>query len=262
MRMELVHPLRLRLDRAVGAHARRRRSSRSPARTRLLLRTPVEHEGRDLARRRRSPSPRATACRSCLRWFPSQRAAARADRRRRRRSRTRRVLGATGRRAARTRALARRRAPLADHAEGADLRADRRHRRGADDVAAGVDRRRAQLGLPLLLAARRDPHALALHRARLRRGGRRAGATGCCAPSPASPDDLQIMYGVAGERRLTELELPGCRLRGLAARCGSATARRDQLQLDVYGEVARRALPGARGRASSRPTTRWRLTRS
>ena len=52
--------------------------------------------------------------------------------------------------------LARRRAPLAAHAEGAHLRADRRHRRGADDIAAGGARRRAQLGLPLLLAARRD----------------------------------------------------------------------------------------------------------
>ena len=45
-------------------------------------------------------------------------------------------------------------------AQGADLRADRRHRRRADDVAAGADRRRAQLGLPLLLAARRHVHAL------------------------------------------------------------------------------------------------------
>ena len=38
---------------------------------------------------------------------------------------------------------------LADHAEGADLRADRRHRRGADHLAARAARRRAQLGLPL-----------------------------------------------------------------------------------------------------------------
>ena len=51
------------------------------------------------------------------------------------------------------------RRPVAHRAQGAHLRADRRHRRRADDVAAGVDRRRAQLGLPLLLAARRDAHA-------------------------------------------------------------------------------------------------------
>jgi GH15 family glucan-1,4-alpha-glucosidase len=51
------------------------------------------------------------------------------------------------------------------------------------------------------------------------------------------PADLQIMYGVAGERRLPEYELPW--LSGFA---GSAPVRIgngavDQLQLDVYGEV-------------------------
>jgi GH15 family glucan-1,4-alpha-glucosidase len=52
-----------------------------------------------------------------------------------------------------------------------------------------------------------------------------------------SPDDLQIMYGVAGERRLTEYEvpwLPG--YEGAApVRIGNAAA--GQIQLDVYGEV-------------------------
>ena len=51
------------------------------------------------------------------------------------------------------------------------------------------------------------------------------------------PADLQIMYGVAGERRLTELELPW--LGGYEAsspvRIGNAAS--GQLQLDVYGEV-------------------------
>jgi GH15 family glucan-1,4-alpha-glucosidase len=51
------------------------------------------------------------------------------------------------------------------------------------------------------------------------------------------PADLQIMYGVAGERRLPEFELPW--LSGFA---GSAPVRIgndavSQLQLDVYGEV-------------------------
>ncbi|MFI6853828.1 glycoside hydrolase family 15 protein [Streptomyces sp. NPDC050416] len=51
------------------------------------------------------------------------------------------------------------------------------------------------------------------------------------------PADLQIMYGVAGERRLPEFELPW--LSGFA---GSAPVRIgndavNQLQLDVYGEV-------------------------
>ncbi|HEX7686085.1 MAG TPA: glycoside hydrolase family 15 protein, partial [Burkholderiaceae bacterium] len=52
-----------------------------------------------------------------------------------------------------------------------------------------------------------------------------------------SPDELQIMYGVAGERRLEELELahlPG--YEGSApVRIGNAAA--GQVQLDVYGEV-------------------------
>ncbi|ORT57513.1 glycoside hydrolase family 15 protein [Streptomyces sp. CB03238] len=51
------------------------------------------------------------------------------------------------------------------------------------------------------------------------------------------PADLQIMYGLAGERRLPETELPW--LRGYAGsapvRTGNAAVR--QLQLDVYGEV-------------------------
>jgi GH15 family glucan-1,4-alpha-glucosidase len=51
------------------------------------------------------------------------------------------------------------------------------------------------------------------------------------------PDDLQIMYGVAGERRLTELEVPW--LSGYEdsrpVRLGNGA--HDQTQLDVFGEV-------------------------
>lgn len=51
------------------------------------------------------------------------------------------------------------------------------------------------------------------------------------------PADLQIMYGIGGERRIPESELPW--LKGYAAsapvRVGNAAV--DQLQLDVYGEV-------------------------
>jgi GH15 family glucan-1,4-alpha-glucosidase len=51
------------------------------------------------------------------------------------------------------------------------------------------------------------------------------------------PAQLQIMYGIAGERRLPEMELPW-----LAGYAGSQPVRignaaHDQLQLDVYGEL-------------------------
>lgn len=53
-----------------------------------------------------------------------------------------------------------------------------------------------------------------------------------------APDQLQILYGIAGERRLTEVELPW--LSGYEGsspvRTGNAAA--DQMQLDVYGELA------------------------
>ena len=67
--------------------------------------------------------------------------------------------------------LPRRGADLADRAQGDDLRDDRRGDRGADDVAAGGHRRRAQLGLPLLLAARLGARARGAARRRLHRRG-------------------------------------------------------------------------------------------
>ena len=86
----------------------------------------------------------------------------------------------------RQRALARRRAALVDHVEAADVRAHGRHRRGADDVAAGVARRRAQLGLPLLLAPRLDAHAVCAAQRRLsRRGGCVAAVAAACGRGPA-----------------------------------------------------------------------------
>ncbi|MBD0292612.1 MAG: glycoside hydrolase family 15 protein [Jiangellaceae bacterium] len=52
-----------------------------------------------------------------------------------------------------------------------------------------------------------------------------------------NPDDLQIMYGVAGERRLMEFDLPWLPgyERSRPVRVGNAAAQ--QLQIDVYGEV-------------------------
>jgi GH15 family glucan-1,4-alpha-glucosidase len=51
------------------------------------------------------------------------------------------------------------------------------------------------------------------------------------------PDDLQIMYGVAGERRLSEFTLPWLPGYEGSAPVRVGNAASEQLQLDVYGEV-------------------------
>jgi GH15 family glucan-1,4-alpha-glucosidase len=72
------------------------------------------------------------------------------------------------------------------------------------------------------------------------------------------PADLQIMYGVAGERRLTEFELPW-----LAGYEGSAPVRvgnaaSEQIQIDVFGEVMD-ALYQAREHGLPRQQHAWDL---
>jgi GH15 family glucan-1,4-alpha-glucosidase len=75
-----------------------------------------------------------------------------------------------------------------------------------------------------------------------------------------SPQDLQIMYGVAGERRLTEFEVPW--LGGYAGsqpvRIGNGAS--NQLQLDVYGEVVD-ALYQARRKGLEASDDAWTLAR-
>jgi GH15 family glucan-1,4-alpha-glucosidase len=51
------------------------------------------------------------------------------------------------------------------------------------------------------------------------------------------PSDLQIMYGVGGERRLTEFELPWLQGYEGSAPVRVGNAASEQLQIDVYGEV-------------------------
>ena len=102
-------------------------------------------------------------------------------------------------------------------AEGPILRADRRDGRRRHDLAAGDARRRAQLGLPLHLGARRDVHAvgplhaglrlggqrlLLLHR---RRGGGRGGTscrscTGSAARASSTEQTLDHLSGYEGAR--------------------------------------------------------------
>jgi GH15 family glucan-1,4-alpha-glucosidase len=76
-----------------------------------------------------------------------------------------------------------------------------------------------------------------------------------------TPDKLQIMYGLAGERRLTELELtwlPGYE-NSRPVRVGNAAY--NQHQLDVYGEVMD-ALHAARRLGIAYDEDAWRVERA
>ncbi len=76
-----------------------------------------------------------------------------------------------------------------------------------------------------------------------------------------SPEQMQIMYGIDGARRLTEFELP--ELAGYEGsrpvRIGNAAS--EQLQLDVYGEVLD-AFYQARCRGLEKLEAAWNLERS
>jgi len=76
-----------------------------------------------------------------------------------------------------------------------------------------------------------------------------------------APDQLQIMYGIAGERQLMEWEVPWLvGYQGAApVRIGNAAA--GQVQLDVYGEVMG-ALHRARESGLASPASAWDLQRT
>jgi GH15 family glucan-1,4-alpha-glucosidase len=76
-----------------------------------------------------------------------------------------------------------------------------------------------------------------------------------------SPEQMRIMYGIAGERRLPELELPW--LAGYEGsrpvRIGNAAS--GQLQLDVYGELIDTLYQGCKGGLSGHDIA-WNLQRA
>ncbi|MEU1312028.1 glycoside hydrolase family 15 protein [Streptomyces cinnamoneus] len=74
------------------------------------------------------------------------------------------------------------------------------------------------------------------------------------------PADLQIMYGLAGERRLPETDLPWLPgyERSLPVRVGNSAA--SQLQLDIYGEVIDSLHAARRGGLSGKPHA-WNVQR-
>src|SRR5215217_252305 len=76
-----------------------------------------------------------------------------------------------------------------------------------------------------------------------------------------SPSEMQIMYGPAGERRLTELQLPWLPGYEGSAPVRIGNAASDQFQLDVYGELMD-ALLQAREGGIGGDGAAWRLQRA
>lgn len=73
------------------------------------------------------------------------------------------------------------------------------------------------------------------------------------------PEDLQIMYGAAGERRLTEWEVPWLPGYEASAPVRIGNAASEQYQLDVYGEVADALYQSRRSAVAEREAPAWDL---
>ena len=121
------------------------------------------------------------------------------------------------------RRVPRRGGPLADHPEGADLRAHRRDRGRRHHVPARDAGREPQLGLPVLLAARRHLHPRVAHAGRLLRGGDGVAATGCCGPSPGTRRRSRSCTAPAASGGSTSGRSTGCPATRGRRRCASAT---------------------------------------
>jgi GH15 family glucan-1,4-alpha-glucosidase len=76
-----------------------------------------------------------------------------------------------------------------------------------------------------------------------------------------SPSQLQIMYGLAGERRLQEYEVSWLTGYEQSTPVRIGNAAHGQLQLDVYGEVVDTLFQGKRGGLETRPPD-WNFLRA
>ena len=156
----------------------------------------------------------------------------------------------------RARAVVRPRAAFAGHAQGAHVRADRRDRGRADHVTARVARRGAQLGLPLLLAARRHLHAPRADERAATARRPSPSATGCCARSRATrrhADHVRRRRASGGSTRRAPLARPATRGR---RRCASATRRPSSSSSTCTARYGVGSLRQMR-RLGSTAATRW-----
>ena len=184
---------------------------------------------------------------------PVARAAARRRSIRRSRSPRRRSTGSSGRPLHAHRRLPRGDPPVAAPAQGAHVRADRRDRRGPDDLAAGGARRRPQLGLPVLLAPRRDAHAAGDAPCGLQRRGAWPGASGCSGRSPATRPTSRSCTASPASGGSRSASSTGCRASPDPRRCASGTPRR---RSSSSTSTARRSTPSTRPASTARrPTT-------
>ena len=67
------------------------------------------------------------------------------------------------------------------------------------------------------------------------------------------PDHMQILYSIAGERRLPEIELPWLAVYEGSKPVRIGNAAHEQFQLDVYGELVEAFYVGCRTGAESSP---------
>ena len=109
--------------------------------------------------------------------------------------------------------------------QGPDVHADRRDRRGADDVAARDARRRAQLGLPLRLDARLDVHAAGAALAQPRLGSRGVHAVRRRPRARRRTARCRSCTGSTGAATSPSPRATTSRATPARARSGSATAR-------------------------------------
>ena len=119
----------------------------------LCFRTPVEHRGENLRTIGEFTVRKGERVPFTLTWYPSNEEPPDRIHAEHALRDTIDLLGRVGRPLRLPRQVEGGRPSFADRAEEPDVRADGWNRRGADDLAPGEARRRAQLGLPVLLAA-------------------------------------------------------------------------------------------------------------